>query len=200
MLDDATYEASRWIAEPFHLFDCSRENDGAGAILLTSASDARALRQKPVYLVAAGASSPQHWGDTLDNDADYTSAGFTLLAKRLWGSTGLSPADIDVVQVYENFTGAAVASLIDNGFCTRENAGEVLTLPNLIAPSGGLPINTAGGNIGEAFVHGIGLATEAVRQIRGDSHSQVPDATWSMLLGGPSDVLVSAAIFGGDEL
>ena len=113
---------------------------------------------------------------------------------------GCRLSDIDVVQVYENFTGAAVAALIDHGFCTLENAGKVLTLENLTVPGGRLPINTSGGNVGEGFVHGIGLILEAVRQIRGTSTNQVPGARLSMLLGGPADALVSSAIFGAEEL
>jgi acetyl-CoA acetyltransferase len=199
-LDDETYATSRWIAEPFRLFDCSRENDGAAALLLTTTDAAASLRARPVHVIAAVGSKPMNWGETLDNDDAYSSSGFKSLAKRLWATTGLSPDDIDVVQVYENFTGAAVSSLIDHGFCTIENAGEVLTLDNLTAPSGRLPINTSGGNVGEGFVHGIGLALEAVRQIRGESFNQVPNARLSMLLGGPGDVLVSSAIFGSKEL
>lgn len=200
ILDDETYEQSRWIAEPFRLFDCSRENDGAGAVLLTSADNASGLRSRSVPLVAVASSKPAGWGDCLDNEDPYASAGFSVLAERLWRTTGLTPDDMDVVQVYENFTGAAVASLIDHGFCTAENAAEVLTVDNLTAPSGRLPINTSGGNVGEGFVHGIGLILEAVRQIRGESTNQVPDARYSMLCGGPCDSLVTSAIFGAHEL
>ena len=200
VLDDATYDSSRWIAEPFRLFDCSRENDGAAALLLTSTERAASLTKQPVHLIAAGGSKRAEWGEILENDDDYTSAGFKAIAQRIWDATGLGPADIDVVQVYENFTGAAVASLIDHGFCTAENAGKVLTLENLIAPTGGLPINTSGGNVGEGFVHGIGLAVEAVRQIRGESCNQVPAAHHSMLLGGPGDIFVSSALFADHQL
>jgi hypothetical protein len=71
-----------------------------------------------------------------------------------------------------------------------------MTVDNLTAPGGGLPVNTAGGNLAEGFVHGIGLVLEAVRQIRGESANQVPGARASLLLGGPMAPLVSATIFG----
>jgi acetyl-CoA acetyltransferase len=104
---------------------------------------------------------------------------------------------VDVVQVYENFSGPAVASLIDLGLCPPgPEAGSFMTVPNLVAPDGALPVNTAGGNIAEGFVHGIGLVLEAVRQIRGTSASQVPGADVSLLLGGPAAPLVSATVFG----
>lgn len=199
-LTDEVYERSRWIAEPFRLYDCSRENDGAAALLLTSAQDAAGLAQPPVHLAAVAQSTPHDWGQAIENEADYTSGGFRLVARRLWDATGLTPADVDVVQAYENFTGAAVASLIDHGFCDAADAGDVLRLENLLAPSGGLPLNTAGGNVGEGFVHGIGLALEAVRQIRGTSVNQVPDAAVSLLISGPMAPFVSSALFTREAL
>jgi acetyl-CoA acetyltransferase len=200
VLDDATYEQARMIAEPYRLYDCSRENDGAAAILLCATDEAESLRRPAVHLAAVAQSTPRHWGPLIDNDEDYTSAGFKLVAERLWESTGLGPDDVDVTQAYENVSGAAVAALIDHGFCTPANAGEVLTLENLIAPSGGLPLNTSGGSLAEGFVHGIGLAVEAIRQIRRESTNQVPGARVSLLIGGPVAPFVSSAIFTASEL
>jgi hypothetical protein len=198
-LDGDTYDASRWIAEPYRLFDCSRENDGAGALLVMRVDDMDARSDRRVRVVAGGMSSPPEWGELLDNDADFTSGGYRLLAERLWQETGLTPADIDNVQLYENFTGAAVAAMIDHGFCSREDASEVLTFENLIAPDGGLPVNTAGGNMGEGFVHGIGLMIEAVRQIRGESPNQVPGSKHSLVISGPIDAMSSSVLFGKME-
>ena len=169
-LDLEDFRAARWIAEPFRLFDCSRENDGAGALLMVSAERARDLRKPPVHLLGVAQGAERGWGDLLENDdADlYATAGFRPIARRLWAQTGLTPADIDVVQLYENFSAQGVASLIDHGFCTYENVAEVVRFENLIAPSGKLPINTAGGNFAQDFVHGIGLAVEAVRCLRSE--------------------------------
>ena len=106
-------------------------------------------------------------------------------------------ADVDVAQVYENFTGPAVASMIDHGLCPPgPAAGEFMTVENLTVERGSLPINTAGGDIAEGFVHGIGLVAEAVRQIRGDSPNPVADADISLLIGGPMAPLVSSTVFG----
>ena len=90
-LTDEVYEESRWIAEPYHLYDCSRENDGAAALLLTSTEEASALGSPAVHLIAAAQSNPPEWGVLLENDDDYTSAGFRLVAERLWKATGLGP-------------------------------------------------------------------------------------------------------------
>ncbi len=108
------------------------------------------------------------------------------------------PADIDVVQPYGNFSAQGVASLIDHGFCTYENVTEVLRFENLIAPSGGLPVNTAGGNFAQGFVHGIGLAIEAIRQLRGESVNPMPGAKTCLIAGGPAAPTISSAVFGRD--
>jgi acetyl-CoA acetyltransferase len=176
---------SRWIAEPFRLFDCSRENDGAGALLMVSSDVARDLRKAPVKLLSAAQGTQKGWGDLLENDdpALYATAGFGAIRERLYNQAGLAPADIDVVQLYENFSAQGVASLIDHGFCTYENVAEV-------------PLNTSGGNFAHGFVHGIGCAIEAVRVLRGESANPVPGAKTCLLAGGPGAPTISSAIFG----
>ncbi|WP_176593685.1 transporter [Sphingobium sp. EM0848] len=198
--DHDAYAGSRLIAEPFRLFDCSRENDGAGALLLVSAEHARNLAKPPVYLLGATQGTGKGWGDLLDNDEDYASAGFATVARRLWEQTDLTPADIDVAQIYENFSAQGVASLIDHGFCTYENVAEFVRFENLIAPGGGLPVNTHGGNTAQGFIHGIGMAIEAVRCLRGESANPVPDARTCLLAGGPAAPTVSSAIFGNSGI
>ncbi|BBZ05679.1 lipid-transfer protein [Mycolicibacterium chitae] len=197
-LDSETYESSRWVAEPLHLFDCSRENDAASALLIVSAERARDFASVPAYVLAGVQGAGRGWGESIENEDNYTSAGFhPAMVSRLWNSAEVKAGDVDVVQVYENFSGPAVASLIDFGLCPAGSAaGEFMTLPNLLADGGKLPINTAGGNIAEGFVHGIGMAVEAVRQVRGSSPNQVKGAEVSLLLGGPVAPFVSATMFG----
>jgi acetyl-CoA acetyltransferase len=197
-LDLDRFRTERWIAEPFRLFDCSRENDGAGALLMVSAEAARDLRKPPVRLLSVAQGTERGWGDLLENDAAdlFATGGFRAIRDRLYGMAGLTPADIDVVQLYENFSAQGVASLIDHGFCTYENVAEVVRYDNLIAPSGGLPVNTSGGNFAHGFVHGIGTAIEAVRCLRGESVNPVPGARTCLLAGGPGAPTISSAIFG----
>jgi acetyl-CoA acetyltransferase len=199
-LDLDAYRHGRWIAEPFRLFDCSRENDGAGALLLVSSERARDLRKAPVRLLGVANGTAKGWGDLCENDLDYASAGFRPIARRLWEQTGVTPADVDVVQLYENFSAQGVASLIDHGFCSYENVAEFIRFENLIAPSGRLPVNTAGGNFAHGFVHGIGMAIESVRVLRGESANPVPDAKICLMAGGPGAPTVSSALFGRDDL
>lgn len=194
--------SSRLIAEPFRLFDCSRENDGAGALLMVSAERARDLAKAPVYMLGCAQGTEAGWGDLLENDDEalYATAGFRPVARRLYAQTGLSPADIDVVQLYENFDAQGVMSLIDHGFCTYENAAEVIRFENLIADGGTLPINTSGGNLAQGFIHGIGLPIEAVRQLRGESANPVMGARTCLLAGGPGAPTVSSAVFANQIL
>lgn len=199
-LDLNEYRTARWIAEPFRLFDCSRENDGAGALLMVSAEAAKDLAKRPVKLLSAAQGASKGWGDLLENDDSelYATVGFRAIKERLFEQAGLTPADIDVVQLYENFSAQGVASLIDHGFCTYENVAEVVRYENLVAPNGGLPINTSGGNFAHGFVHGIICAIEAIRQLRGESANPVPDAKTCLLAGGPGAPTISSAIFGVD--
>ena len=195
-LDADKYRDSRWISEPYHLFDCSRENDAGVAVVMTSARRAADLAQEPAYLLAAPMGCAAGWGPLEENFEPYSSAGFGSVARRLWSESGYRPSDVQVAQIYDNFTGVAVAAVIDHGFCSAEDAGEFLTLENLLAPSGRLPVNTSGGNLAEGFIHGMGLVTEAVRQVRGTSTNQVPGAALSLMTGGPTDTVVSSALLG----
>jgi len=197
-LDRERYQGSRVISEPLRLYDCSRENDGATAVLVVSADRASDYRGTPAYILSGAQGAAAGWTESAENEDHYTSAGFhPALVKRLWAGAGITAADVDVAQVYENFTGPAVASMIDHGLCPPgPAAGEFMTVEKLTVETGRLPINTAGGNIAEGFVHGIGLVAEAVRQIRGDSPNPVAGVDISLLVGGPMAPLVSSTVFG----
>jgi acetyl-CoA acetyltransferase len=193
------YDDSRWIVEPFRLYDCCLENDGAAAVLLVSAERARSLSDRPAYLLAAQQSGPYRSGASSHNVPDYATSSFKTGAPRLFAQAGVTPADVDVVQSYENFTGGVVMSLIEHGFCSYADANDVLTFDNLVAPDGRLPLNTSGGNLAECYMHGLGLVVEAVRQVRGDSPNPVADVTVSFVNAGPMVEVASAAIFGSEE-
>ena len=131
----------------------------------------------------------------------YASAGFDTVAPDLYRMAGLGPADVGVVQSYENFTGGVVMALAEHGFFKPEEANEFLTLENLVAPCGRLPLNTSGGNLAECYMHGLELQIEAVRQLRGESTSQVPGARVGLVISGPMVTPVSSMLVGtGDTL
>lgn len=197
-LTEEAYDASRWIAEPLHLFDCCMENDGAAAVVMVSAERARDLRQPGVYLLGAASGSGYRFGAMPHNSPRYASANFETLAQDLYAMAQIGPADVDNVQSYENFTGGVAMALAEHGFFHPEQANEFLTLENLTAPHGGLPLNTSGGNLAECYVHGFELILEAVRQVRGQSVNQTRRHEVSLVIGGPmvapaSDLLLGSA-------
>lgn len=190
------YDASRWIVEPFRLFDCCMENDGAAALVLVSAERARDLRQPPAYLLGVAQGSEYRNAARGHNAPTYATSSFTTVAPHLWEMAGLRPKDVSVVQSYENFTGGVLMSLVEHGFFAPEEANDFLTFENLIAPGGRLPLNTSGGNLAECYMHGLELQIEAVRQLRSQSTSQVPGARVGLVISGPMVTPVSSMLLG----
>ncbi len=196
-LTEEKYDSSRWIIEPFHrLFDCCQENDGAAAVLVVPADRAKGLPHRPVYLLGAAQGGHHRSAAPVHNAPDYASAHFKTVAKNLWSMAKLGPAEVDVVQAYENFTGGVLLSLVEHGFVDPETANEALVLENLLAPSGRMPMNTSGGNLAECYMHGLEMVNEAVRQLRGTAINQVPDAEVVAVLGGPMVTPVSSLVLG----
>ncbi|NLT35733.1 MAG: acetyl-CoA acetyltransferase [Gaiellales bacterium] len=194
-LTAVAYDASRWIVEPFHLYDCCLENDGAAAVIVTSAERARRTRQKPAYILAALQGSGYRQAATAHNAPDYATSNFKALAPRLYAAAGVGPADVDVLQCYENFTGGVMMSIVEHGFCRPDEVNEFFTPENFSFEGGNLPLNTSGGNLAECYMHGLGLIIEAVRQVRGTSCCQVPGAKVSMVVSGPMVQPVSSSIY-----
>jgi acetyl-CoA acetyltransferase len=195
-LTEQKYDESRWIVEPFRLFDCCQENDGAAAILLVAAERAKDLPHEPCYVLGTASGGHHRAAAPVHNVPDYASSHFKTVAKRLYAMAGVRPGDVDVLQSYENFTGGVLMSIVEHGFCAAEEANEFFTLENLSAPAGRLPLNTSGGNLAECYMHGLGLTIEAIRQVRGTSTNQITDAEVSMMIAGPMVTPVSSCIFG----
>src|SRR5882724_427263 len=199
-LDAAKYDASRWIVEPFHLYDCCMENDGAAAVVLVAEERARDFRRKPAYVLGAAVGSGCRAGAVPHNSPLYASASFDTVAPDLYRMAGLGPSDVGVVQAYENFTGGVAMALAEHGFFKPEDANDFLTLENLIAPSGLLPLNTSGGNLAECYMHGFELVLEAVRQVRGTSTNQVSRNDVAIVIGGPMVTPVSNLLLGSEAV
>jgi acetyl-CoA acetyltransferase len=190
------YHASRWIAEPFHLFDCCPENDGAAAIVVTTPERARDLRHRPASIVAAAHGLSHRQGTAAFTEASFPTAHHRLVGEQLWKRAGAAPADVQVAQFYENFTGPVLMAITEMGFCQPGDLNDFVAEGNLRWPDGGLPINTSGGNLGEGYIHGFGNVVEAVRQVRGDSTCQVHDVELSLSVSGPAFAPGSAVLFG----
>ena len=198
-LTPEAYDASRWIVEPFRLYDCCMENDGAAALVLVAAERARDLRRRPAYLLGVAQGSEYRNGARGHNAPTYASASFTTVAPHLYETAGVSPKDVSVVQSYENFTGGVLMSLVEHEFFAADEANDFLTVENLVAPHGRLPLNTSGGNLAECYMHGLELQIEAVRQLRGESSNQVPGARVGLVISGPMVTPVSSMIVGTEE-
>jgi acetyl-CoA acetyltransferase len=189
---------SRMIADPFRLFDCCLETDGACALVLTTAERAADLRQPLVHVLAARQGSPPIGAGALGghNAPEEWHAGGACaqLAAELYAAAGVTAADVDVAQLYDAFTAMVVFELEDYGFCERGGAGDLLASGAARWPHGRIPINTAGGNLSEAYVHGLNHVLEGVRQIRGTSTSQVAGAEVALVTSAVQSCPPSALI------
>jgi acetyl-CoA acetyltransferase len=200
-LDLETYMAGRMIADPFRLFDCCLESNGAAAVLVVPWERARDLRQRPIPLLAAVHGSSQGWstgplGSFNQPLDDFCTTGARHLAKELYSRAGVTAGDLDVAELYDNFTGVTMMAMEDYGLCERGESGPFVASGATRWPTGALPINTHGGNLSEAYVHGLTHVIEGVRQMRGSSTCQVDGAELCLVTGGPGPAPTSALILG----
>ncbi|WP_042412747.1 lipid-transfer protein [Streptacidiphilus anmyonensis] len=178
------YMDARWISEPLCLYDNCLETDGALACVVVSAERARDCRQRPVYVHSAAQGLPaQHHGMVnYWNDDPLTGPAWTA-ARQLWKTAEFGPEDVDVAQIYDAFTPLVPLSLEGYGFCGR-GEGASFTEGGALELGGRLPINTGGGGLSEGYVHGFNLINEGVKQLRGVSTAQVPDAATCLVTAG----------------
>ena len=190
----ADHQASRFIAEPLRLFDCCQESDGGQALLVTTRERARDLAGTPAVVAAAaqGAAYDQHMMRSYYRESITGIPEMGVCARQLWESSGLGPADIQTAVLYDHFTPLVLPQLEELGFCERGEAADFVRDGNLEI-GGSLPINTHGGQIGEAYIHGMNGIAEAVRQVRGTAVNQVADAEHVLVTAGtavPTSALI----------
>lgn len=178
------HQASRWIVEPLHLLDCCQESDGAVAVVVTSVERARSLRQPPAVIRAAA----QGAGDDSQMMTSYYRkhighlSEMNIVAEQLYAQAGIGPADVQAAILYDHFTPFVLPQLEAFGFAREGQAKDFIREGN-IELGGRLPINTHGGQLGEAYIHGLNGVAEGVRLVRGTSVNQV---------AGVSNVIVTA--------
>ncbi|GAA3393294.1 lipid-transfer protein [Streptomyces roseoviridis] len=189
----ADHAASRWIAEPLRLLDCCQETDGGQAVVVTSVERARDLRRPPAVIVAAaqGAGRNQEAMTSFYRDGLTGLPEMGVVARQLWRSSGLAPGDIDVGILYDHFTPFVLMQLEEFGFCAPGEAADFVA-------ADALPLNTHGGQLGEAYLHGMNGIAEAVRQLRGTSVNQIPGAARTLVTAG-TGVPTSGLILGTDS-
>lgn len=178
-IDD--HQTSRPIVDPLRLLDCCLISDGAVAVIVTSAERAPHLRKPPAYLWGMGQGHtlqtfehPEWW--YLPHQRDCISRAYRM--------AGVAPADIDVAQLYDNFTISVLLWLEHAGFCEPGEAGAFVEGGERITFGGELPINTAGGNLSESYMQGWLHVVEGVRQVRGEGGDrQVEGAELCLVTG-----------------
>jgi acetyl-CoA acetyltransferase len=193
------HQASRWIVEPLHLLDCCQESDGAQALVVTTLERARDLAHPPAVIRA----SAQGAGENQDMMTSYYRDRITglpemgLVARQLWNTTGLSADDMQMAVIYDHFTPLVFPQLEEFGFCER-GAAKDFVRDGTIELGGKIPINTHGGQLGEAYIHGMNGIAEGVRQVRGTSVNQV-DGVEHVLVTAGTMVPTSALVLGVDR-
>jgi acetyl-CoA acetyltransferase len=170
------HQASRWIVEPLHLLDCCQESDGGVAIVVTTPERARDLAQPPAIIQSAaqGSGRDQMMMFSYYQGDIATLPAMGLVGEQLWGASGLGPQDVQTAILYDHFTPFVLIQLEELGFCGRGEARDYIAGGG-IEIDGRLPVNPHGGQLGEAYIHGMNGIAEGVRQVRGTSVNQVPD-------------------------
>lgn len=193
-LDD--HQNSRWIAEPLHLLDCCQETDGGQALVIVSAERAATLDNKPALIkgAAQGSGRDQHMMTSYYRPDITGIPEMGLVGRQLYAQSGLGPEDIDAAILYDHFTPLVLPQLEELGFCARGEAKDFIADGNLEV-GGLLPSNTHGGQIGEAYLHGVNGIAEAVRLIRGTSTNQ-PDTAENIIVTAGTAVPTSGLILG----
>jgi acetyl-CoA acetyltransferase len=193
------HQASRWIVEPLHLLDCCQETDGGQAMLVTTAERARDLSQPAVIVEAAaqGMADEQQMMRSFARESLVGLPEMGTCARQIWETSGLGPADVATAVLYDHFTPFVLAQLEEFGFCGPGEARDFMA-DGAIEIGGRLPINTHGGQLGEAYLHGMNGIAEGVRQVRGTSVNQVDGAEHVLVTGG-TGVPTSALMLGVDR-
>jgi acetyl-CoA acetyltransferase len=162
------YLNARRIVDPFGLYDICLESDGACAVVVTSAERARDLRKRPVYIMGGAYGGGAHQGEDLFDAIRWPELAENYskyIAADLWKSAGIGPEDVDVAEIYDCFTYSPIMQLEGLGFC-REGEGGAFVASGVIRRDGKLPMNTHGGLLSEAYIHGFNHVIEAVEQLR----------------------------------
>ncbi|NPC58010.1 thiolase [Caenimonas soli] len=192
--------ASRMVSDPLTVRDCCLVTDGGGAYVLVSAERARHLPRKPVYVLG---NATAVWNRQISSMPDLTVTAACQSGREAFAMAGLSPSDIDVVQLYDAFTINTLLFLEDLGFCPKGEGGRFVQ-DGAIAPGGKLAVNTNGGGLScvHPGMYGIFALIEAVRQLRGEAGERQVRNARTALAHGNGGMLSSqaTAVLGTEEV
>jgi acetyl-CoA acetyltransferase len=189
------HQNSKWIIEPvLRLLDCCQESDGGVALVITSLDRAKAGKQKPVKITGACQSMPYN-AEVVSNYYHEDLSRMTEAegtAKRLYAQTGMKPSHMQAAMLYDAFSPVVLMQLEAFGFCKRGEAKDFVKSGGMDI-DGATPVNTHGGLIAEAYIHGMNSVVEGVRQVRGTSHNQVRDVEHVLVSSGMAGAILSRA-------
>ena len=208
-LSDEEYWGSPMLADPLRRLDFCLETDGAVAVITTTKDRAKDCRQKPALIHACAHGGQREWGRAFAwmgmPDPYFASAGHEFTANRIWAQSGLKAQDMDVALLYDHFSPMVLMQLEDYGFCERGEGSDYVLSGKIRydaatggKANGGVPVNTHGGNLNEAYIIGMTHLVEAVEQVRGTAINQVADAEFALASGGPASLPVSSLILRRD--
>ncbi|MBV8121749.1 MAG: thiolase [Alphaproteobacteria bacterium] len=183
--------SARMISYPFTVRDCCLVTDGGGAVIMTTAERARALKKPPAYVLGCGQAITHA---NISSMPDLTQTGAIASGRRAYDMAKLGPADVDVLELYDAFTINTILFLEDLGFCKKGDGGPFVT-GGRIAPGGSLPVNTNGGGLSYCHpgMYGLLLLIEAARQLRGECGPRQVEDCEVALAHGNGGVLSSQA-------
>ncbi len=184
-LSVADHQSSRMIASPLRLYDCCQETDGGTACVITTPARARDLKHPGALIrgTAQAAGADQESMTSFYRPSISYLPEMDLVAKQVYGQSGLGPKDVDAAVIYDAFTPIVLWQLESFGFCKRGEAKDFVKDGNLEV-GGRLPSNTHGGQLSEAYVHGMNGVNEGVRLIRGTSTNQPAKSDHVLVTGG----------------
>lgn len=172
---------SRLIAYPLRLLECCMVSDGGGALVVAAAEVARNCKKKPVWIIGTGEATKYR-----ENGGDITLSAGSQSGPVAFADAGVSPSEIDVLMAYDSFSITVMCLIEDLGFCPKGEGGNFVGDGHLAFDDPRKPaLNTDGGGLSSNHPgqRGIFLLLESVRQLRGDSHSQVQDAKLAVAVG-----------------